>query len=441
MSSKNNEAVPAAEDAAFMRLALKQAAEAASAGEVPIGAVAVVAGEAVAFARNRVEEKNSAVAHAEIELLHRLGTLRGDWRMEDVTVYVTKEPCPMCAGALVNARVRRIVCGVTDPRFGGCTVFGIPSNPGALWNPAVVSGVCAAEAEELLAEFFRSARAERRKLPLCIRKHFDPEYAAMLRGLTRRVFDFDLDFWFNLGCWTDAYESSALIEDGRMLAHAGLCRLRLRVAGREFAAIQLNSVCTASEARGRGYARRLIDGILRRYSGTPVFLFANNSVTDFYPKFGFRPAKEMFPVAYEAIDNELAPVKCAPEELRATAEKRRRPASDIFDVPDAGRIPCFHLFGEYADKLYRLAPGLAVAAEQEGETLRLCEIFAERAVHWTRLRELLPFRGVRRVEFGFCPDRLGVEFRWEEPEESTGLFLCGDWNLPEQFRIPRFAST
>ncbi|MBS5532143.1 nucleoside deaminase, partial [bacterium] len=98
-------------DRRFMALALEQAEEAARAGEVPVGAVAVVGGKAVVSARNRVEERRSATAHAELELLHKLELLRGDWRMEDVTVYVTKEPCPMCAGALVNARVRRIVYG------------------------------------------------------------------------------------------------------------------------------------------------------------------------------------------------------------------------------------------------------------------------------------------------------------------------------------------
>lgn len=118
-----------------MALALEQAEEAARAGEVPVGAVAVVGGKAVVSARNRVEERRSATAHAELELLHKLELLRGDWRMEDVTVYVTKEPCPMCAGALVNARVRRIVYGAADPRFGGCSVFGIPAHPVPSGNP------------------------------------------------------------------------------------------------------------------------------------------------------------------------------------------------------------------------------------------------------------------------------------------------------------------
>lgn len=429
------------EDVRFMRLALGEAGAAARSGEVPVGAAAVVAGEPVAIARNRVEEKKSAVAHAEIELLHALEAVRGDWRMEDVTVYVTKEPCPMCAGALVNARVGRIVYGAADPRFGGCSVFGIPASPGALWNPEVAGGVCAAEAAELLSGFFRAARGERRNLPVRMCNSCDPEYAGMLNALVRDIFDFDFDFWFRRGFRTEKYESYFLAGEGRMIAHVGAARQKVRVGGETFLAIQLGAVACVPEERGRGHVRRLIDNVLRRYSGTPVFLYANDSVTGFYPKFGFRPAEEKIPVAETVVDNDIAPVRCGPEELREPAMKRRRPASDLFDVLDGGEIRCFHLFGEYADKLYRLAPRLAVAAEQKGETLYIYELFTERPVHWPKVCRLLPFRGVRRVEFGFSPDRFGVEFEWVTPEKSANLFVRGGWKLPENFRIPLFAHT
>ena len=92
-------------DAEFMRAALAEAEAAAAAGEVPIGAVAVRDGVIVARARNRVEERHSVSAHAEFVLLGELERQTGDWRMSDYTFYVTKEPCPMCAGMLINARV------------------------------------------------------------------------------------------------------------------------------------------------------------------------------------------------------------------------------------------------------------------------------------------------------------------------------------------------
>ena len=225
-------------------------------GDGPVGtvgrirnAVAVVDGKAVVSARNRVEERRSATAHAELELLHKLELLRGDWRMEDVTVYVTKEPCPMCAGALVNARVRRIVYGAADPRFGGCSVFGIPAHPGSLWKPEVTPEICAAEARNLLAAFFREARSAGRELPIRMRNGFDPEYAVQLNVLMREVFDFDFDFWFRRGMWSDKYESFSLIDAGRMVAHVGVSRMKLRVKGKEFFAIQLGGVATSPEDR------------------------------------------------------------------------------------------------------------------------------------------------------------------------------------------------
>lgn len=428
-------------DTDFMLLALNCAREAAAAGETPVGAVAVIAGEAVARARNRVEEKHSSSAHAELELLRELETLRGDWRMEDVTVYVTKEPCPMCAGALVNARVRRIVYGVADPRFGGCSVFGIPGHPGALFHPQVTGGVCAEAAAALLAGFFREARAKHKQRPVQMRNHYDPEFAAAQKVLLREVFDFDLDFWFRLGMWNEKYESYALFDGPRMIAHAGLSRLNLRVGGKELRAIQLNGIACTPAERGKGHIRRLLDGILRRYSGTPVFLFANGNVLDFYPKFGFEPRTMHLPTADAVVDNPgLQPVRAVPDELRELASIRRLPSS-IFSVSSDAELRCFHLYGDFADRLYRLAPGIAIAAEACGDTLKLHELLADRPVRWEKLASLLPFTGIRRVEFGFCPDRLGIDFRWEVSSVPWHLFVRGDWPLPGHFLIPEFDRT
>ena len=154
---------PTADDEFFMRAALEQAHLAALAGEVPVGAVAVADGSIVASGRNRVEELHSVSAHAEFEVVRQLEKLRGDWRMSDVDVYVTKEPCPMCAGMLVNCRVRRIVFGAPDPAGGGCGgALDISGHPTLLWHPEVKGGVLAAESLELLKEFFRGRRGEKK---------------------------------------------------------------------------------------------------------------------------------------------------------------------------------------------------------------------------------------------------------------------------------------
>ena len=107
-------------DEYFMRAALREAEKAERNREVPVGAVAVKEGMIVARSWNQVELLQDATAHAEILTLTALSSLFGDWRLNGVTLYVTKEPCAMCAGALVNARIERVVYGFSDPRCGGC---------------------------------------------------------------------------------------------------------------------------------------------------------------------------------------------------------------------------------------------------------------------------------------------------------------------------------
>ncbi len=146
-------------DLEFMTAALAEAKLAFAAGEVPIGAVAVEAGRIIARSYNTVEAEHSVSRHAEFNLIRRVEQLRSDWRMTGITVYVTKEPCPMCAGMLVNCRVSRIVFGVADPAFGGCGgAVNIPALPQALWHPEILGGVGADAAAQLLKEFFRQKR-------------------------------------------------------------------------------------------------------------------------------------------------------------------------------------------------------------------------------------------------------------------------------------------
>jgi tRNA(adenine34) deaminase len=147
-------------DIDFMRLALVEAEKAAELGEVPIGAVVVKDGAVIARGRNRVEEKHSVSAHAEFEAIHEAEAILNDWRMSECTIYVTKEPCPMCAGMLINSRVKRIVYGAGDPAGGFCGgAFDINSIPGLLWHPEITGGVCGDESLELIRRFFRSRRA------------------------------------------------------------------------------------------------------------------------------------------------------------------------------------------------------------------------------------------------------------------------------------------
>ena len=152
----------------FMRLALREAARAAEAEEVPAGCVIVqkpaspdlplAAVKVLARAHNQTEMLKDATAHAEMIALTQASAARGDWRLTDTILYVTKEPCPMCAGAIVLARVPLVIWGVSDPKRGGHTVFSILNHPGLNHRPEVIEGVMEAECRDLLQEFFRSRR-------------------------------------------------------------------------------------------------------------------------------------------------------------------------------------------------------------------------------------------------------------------------------------------
>ena len=150
-------------DEEFMRQALALAAEAGREGEVPVGAVITLGDRVVGRGRNRREGAKNALYHAELEAIDDACRTLGGWRLWQCTLYVTLEPCPMCAGAIINARIPRVVYGAADPKAGSCgtvtDLFALPYNH----RPEVVSGVLAEESTALLQAFFARLRATREK--------------------------------------------------------------------------------------------------------------------------------------------------------------------------------------------------------------------------------------------------------------------------------------
>lgn len=142
-----------------MRQTLQLAHEAALLGEVPVGAIVVRHGEVIARAFNLRETLEDPTAHAERIALTLAGRALGTWRLEDCTLYATLEPCPMCAGAIVLARIRRVVYGATDPKAGACeSLFRLADDPRLNHRVELTSGILAAECSALLQDFFRSRR-------------------------------------------------------------------------------------------------------------------------------------------------------------------------------------------------------------------------------------------------------------------------------------------
>jgi len=149
-------------DEVFMRQAMALADEAAREGEVPVGCIITLGDRVVGRGRNRRETGKSALAHAEIEAIHDACRTLGGWRLWQCTLYVTLEPCPMCAGAIINARIPRVVYGAPDPKAGSCgtltDLFALPYNH----KPQVEGGFLEEECAAQLTEFFRALR-ERKK--------------------------------------------------------------------------------------------------------------------------------------------------------------------------------------------------------------------------------------------------------------------------------------
>ena len=147
----------------FMAEALALAHQAALAGEVPVGCVIVRNGEIVGRGRNRREEKRSTASHAEMEAIAQANQVLGTWRLEDCQLYVTLEPCPMCAGAILNARIARVWYGARDEAFGACggvTNLLMENFPN---RPALVGGILGEACREVLSSFFSGVRGSRRE--------------------------------------------------------------------------------------------------------------------------------------------------------------------------------------------------------------------------------------------------------------------------------------
>jgi len=147
------------QDAHYLRLALQQAAAGAAAGEVPVGAVIVCNGQVVALGQNRVIRDSDPTAHAEVVAMRAAGAAIGNYRLNDCELYATLEPCAMCAGAMVHARLRRVVYGARDPKAGSDgSVLNVLQHGRSNHRVQVTSGLLAEECGQVLREFFAARR-------------------------------------------------------------------------------------------------------------------------------------------------------------------------------------------------------------------------------------------------------------------------------------------
>ena len=143
----------------WMAVALEEACKASEKGEVPVGAVGIVKGEVLARAHNRREIENDPLGHAEIYVIEAVAKRLGQWRLSDLTIYVTLEPCPMCVGAMLQARIPRLVFGCRDPKAGACgSLYNLAKDERLNHQIEVVEGILEVESSQILKDFFKNRR-------------------------------------------------------------------------------------------------------------------------------------------------------------------------------------------------------------------------------------------------------------------------------------------
>lgn len=278
-----------------------------------------------------------------------------------------------------------------------------------------------------------------------------------LDDLLTETFGFTLAGWRDRGHWTADYTCWALVEEGRALANAGVYRMEMRVSGEQQAWMQIGAVATRKARRGEGLSRRILEEILARHPHTPFFLFANDTVVDYYPRFGFRRLPDHQPrLALGKVysldsrpDSSEPPGKlmamrklAADDPALARYLNGRAVFSNRLDCANAAPVNWFHLLGEYADCIYEIpALDALIVARQNGERLSLVDIVALRPLAFADLLPCLGCAGVREIRFGFNPDGLGVDYEMVETEEEDatpifgrGVPEPGGWMFPLMIR-------
>ena len=270
----------------------------------------------------------------------------------------------------------------------------------------------------------------------------DPAYEALFNDLIGEVFGFTFADWHRLGVWDERYESFSLIENGVMLANICLFRTQLVLEGQRIEAFHLGAVSTRTARRGQGLSRRLMERVLERYPDSPMFLFANQNVLNFYPRFGFCRVYESSPVLEFRPNHPPVRRLALDDSLVRQFLERGRCGSARFYCANTLPIEWFHLLS-CGDSLWHLPEieGFAVA-EQQGNELQLHYLSLPEGLPVEAALSYLPFSGVTRIRFGFYPDELASRCKFEPllgGDES--MFVRGHIPLPETYTFPALSKT
>ncbi|HOM01524.1 MAG TPA: GNAT family N-acetyltransferase [Acetivibrio sp.] len=266
----------------------------------------------------------------------------------------------------------------------------------------------------------------------------DKEYQFMLNNLLKDIF-LDFQFWYDLNLWDENYESYSIVENGEIVSNICVFKTQILFNQKQYPALSVGAVATKKEYRGRGLFRILMEHIIEKYNNVPMYLSANDTVLDFYPKFGFKRVYEKLPICECVIDNDIMPNKLSYDDPKVWDYVYKRVNfSQKLDCLNSASINIFHIYWGYLkDCIYELPEiDTMVIAEQKGQTLKLIGVFSMKDISFTDLVKYLPFTNVKKIEFGFMPYWSDVNYIMKE-YETDPLFVrglrcdLGDFKFPE----------
>jgi GNAT superfamily N-acetyltransferase len=271
-----------------------------------------------------------------------------------------------------------------------------------------------------------------------------------LDDLLLEAFGFTLADWRARGLWPPDYTCWTIFEDGAALANASVYRMQMLVEGKPVEFLQLGAVATRPQRRGQGLSRRILTEIFAQYPDCPCFLFANPSVLDFYPRFGFRRVEDRQPRLFYPPQGKPSPGAGAnrwrklPPDSPAVADYLvgRAGISSRLDCVNGLAAQMFNLLNAYPGCIYEIPElDVLVAAEQHGSVLTLIDVFAKSPLTFADLAACLDLTGVREIRFGFNPDWLGVDAELATREDDSPMFLRGEPDLTRLGAVPWLVRT
>ena len=266
----------------------------------------------------------------------------------------------------------------------------------------------------------------------------DKKYERLLNNLLKPIF-LDFQFWYDLNLWDSSYESYSILENDEIVSNVCVFKTNVLLNCKQYQALSIGAVATKSEYRGKGYSRLIMEHIINKYPNVPMYLSANETVIDFYPRFGFERVFEKLPTAQFKIHSEVEPRKISFDNPKIWdyVYKRKNHSSKL-DCLNTASVNMFHIHLGYLKDCIYYIPELdtIIIATQKETVLKIIGVFSLRDVTFENLAKYLPFKDVSIIEFGFTPYWNDLEFEMT-PYETDPLFVkgvkceLGDFKFPE----------